>query len=91
MIFTLEKTQPDMAKDYIDQMKRDAALVKEAGLLKEFGAGGEGDTGSATAQLEAKVKKLIDEDKMTPVDARRKVGKDNPKLYAQYREEQKGG
>ena len=90
MIFALEKTQPDMAKDYIAQMKSDASLVKEAGLLKEFGRLGEGNVESAGAQLEAEVKKLVDGG-MDEVTARRKVGTDNPDLYKRYKAERGEG
>ncbi len=91
MIFALEKTQPDMAKDYIEQMKKDAALVKDAGLFKELGAGGDGNAGSAVSELDAKVQELMKDGKMTKIEAMQKAARDNPDLYNRYSKEQKGG
>ncbi len=89
MIFALEKTNPEMAKDYIQQMKKDVTIVKEAGLLMEFGGSGEGNHAPAGAQLEAKVKELIDGG-MDEVKARRKAAQDNPDLYKQQRTNKEG-
>ena len=91
MIFALEKTQPDMAKDYIAQMKKDAILVKEANLLTELGSTGEGHAGEAGVELEAKVQELMKDGKMTEVEARQKAARDNPELYKRYVQERKGG
>lgn len=89
MIFALEKTNPEMAKDYIEQMKKDVTIVKEAGLLLELGSSGEGNLAPAGAQLEAKVKELIDGG-MDEVKARRKAAQDNPDLYKQQRTSKEG-
>jgi len=83
-IFSLEKVNPDLAKDQIEELKKTAVMLKAAGIFDEFGSTGPGASQDAYEKLAKIAKDLQKEGKLTPVEAWKRAAKDNPTLYKEY-------
>lgn len=72
-------------------LKASAMAAKASDLTKEFGTSGAADDGDAyrrATSMGAEIRKS--DPKLSESQARRKVWNDNPKLYAEYRKQQRG-
>ena len=86
IIFSVEKINPELATEMLDQLKENREALDASGFFSEIGVGGDGSsTESATAfdQLKAKVDELKAEG-VKPTDAWRRVAKENPAMYKTY-------
>jgi len=86
-IFSLEKMNPDLAKEHIEGLKKTATMLKAAGLLSEVGSSGPGTSKDAYEKLMKKVDELKKDGKLTDTEAFTKAVRDNPELYKEYRNE----
>ena len=90
MLFTLEKTDPEMAEDMLSHFKKVSEQLKAAGIFTEAGSAADGEASLAYDKL----KKMVD-DKVTegtdssPAKIWKDVIRDNPELYKQYLEDSK--
>ena len=86
VIFTVEKMNPDLAQEMLDQLKETGEALNASGFFTEIGSSGHGPTQeSSTAfdQLKAKVDALIKEG-IKPSEAWKRAVKENPELYKTY-------
>jgi len=86
IIFSVEKMNPDLAKEMMEQLKENGEALNASGFFTEIGSSGHGPTQeSATAldKLKAKVDALIKEG-VKPPEAWKRAVKENPELYKTY-------
>lgn len=89
-IFTLEKMNPELAKDHIAMLRENAEALKAAGVFSELGSNGPGgESGGAFEKLKVKVEELKKAGS-SDAEAWAKAARDNPELYKEYRNERKG-
>ena len=86
IIFSVEKMNPELAKEMMEQLKENGEALNASGFFTEIGSSGHGPTQeSATALdgLKAKVDALMKEG-VKPPEAWKRAVKENPELYKTY-------
>jgi 2'-5' RNA ligase len=78
---------------FVAQQRATAAQIKAGGLFSELGSGqsGTGEGASAWSRIEAEARKIAADEKVTVQQATALVMERDPKLYAEYRAEQRKG
>ena len=84
-----EKFGPDsdQVKHYISGQQAAAAQLKESPLMKELGSSRVAQKSGTEAEVDSRIRKLTEDNKLSETEARMKVFEDDPALYQKMQNE----
>lgn len=86
----ITQAAPEQAKTLYEILKAADASLSKAGLFAEIGTSGNGEATTAWGKIEKSAEAMATKEKITKAEAVSRIMEENPQLYNDYLNEQKG-